>query len=161
MGLFSEFRDFAMRGNVVDMAVGIIIGAAFGDIVKSMVDDVLMPAIGALTAGVDFSNLSVKIPVPDLAGMASGAAEIVGAGSQPAGTAPVAAVAQKLVKFVELKYGVLINAVIKFTIVAFALFMIIKGMNKLKKKAEAAPPPPPPPSEAYLREIRDLLAKRA
>ncbi|MDX2199221.1 MAG: large conductance mechanosensitive channel protein MscL [Phycisphaerae bacterium] len=161
MGLLSEFRDFAMRGNVVDMAVGIIIGAAFGDIVKSMVDDVLMPAIGALTAGVDFSSLSVKIPVPDLAGMASGAADIVGAGSQPAGAAPVTAVAQKMVKFVELKYGILINAIIKFTIVAFALFMIIKGMNKLKKKAEAAPPPPPPPSEAYLKEIRDLLAKRA
>jgi large conductance mechanosensitive channel len=134
MGLIGEFRDFAMRGNVVDMAVGIIIGAAFGDIVNSLVNDVMMPGIGALTAGVDFSTLSVKIPVPDLAGMAAAAADVTGLASQPgdvaASTQPAVA---KAFRFVELKYGILINTIIKFVIVAFALFMIIKAMNRLKR----------------------------
>ena len=131
MGLLAEFRDFAMRGNVVDMAVGIIIGAAFGDIVGSLVKDVMMPPIGAAMAGIDFSTLSAKI-------------------DSPIKDAPP----------IEIKYGAFINTVIKFIIVAFCLFMIIKLMNTMKKKAEAAPPPPPPPSETYLKEIRDLLAKR-
>ena len=134
MGLLSEFRDFAMRGNVVDMAVGIIIGAAFGDIVGSLVKDVMMPPLGAVMAGVDFSQMSAKIPSPT-----------GGEGAPP----------------IEIKYGVFINTIIKFIIVAFALFMVIKLMNSMKKQAAAAPPPPPPPSETYLKEIRDLLAKRA
>jgi len=134
MSLVKEFKEFAMRGNVVDMAVGIIIGAAFGKIVSSLVNDVIMPPIGMLTGGVDFKNLMVTIkPV---------------VGDIPA---------------VTLRYGVFINTVIDFIIVAFAIFMMIKGMNSLKKKPAAAPPPAPPAptrEETLLAEIRDILKKR-
>ena len=136
--MFKEFKDFAMRGNVVDMAVGIIIGAAFGKIVSSLVNDVIMPPIGLVLGGVDFSDLFVDLSL-------SGHQTI--AAAQAAG-API------------LKYGIFINTVIDFTIVAFAIFLVIKGMNKMKKQAEEPPPPAPPePSaeEKLLTEIRDLL----
>ena len=133
MSMIKEFKDFAMRGNVVDMAVGIIIGAAFGKIVSSLVKDVIMPPIGILLGGVDFSDLMITL---------KGAV-----GDVPA---------------VVLKYGVFINTVIEFIIIAFAIFIVIKGMNALKKKEEAAPPEPPKPSneEVLLTEIRDALKSR-
>jgi large conductance mechanosensitive channel len=127
--MLKEFKDFAMRGNVVDMAVGIIIGAAFGKIVSSLVADVIMPPIGMIMGSVDFSDLSLAL------GSAEGAA--------------------------TLNYGLFINTVINFMIVAFAIFMLIKGINSMKKKEEAKPAAPPKPSaeETLLTEIRDLLAK--
>lgn len=128
--MLKEFRDFAMRGNVVDLAVGVIIGAAFGKIVSALVDNVLMPIIGGLTAGVDFSKLSFTIPNPN-----------------PAGE-PIAVV-----------YGAAVTAAIQFVIIAWVLFMIIKAMNSMKKKEEAAPPPAPPEDVVLLREIRDALKK--
>jgi large conductance mechanosensitive channel len=132
MSMMTEFRDFAMRGNVVDMAVGIVIGAAFGKIVSSFVNDVLMPPIGVLLGGADFRDLAVTLKE------ASG---------------EVAAV--------TLNYGSFVQTVIDFIIIAFAIFMVIKAMNSLKKKKEAAPPAPPKQSaeEILLTEIRDLLKK--
>lgn len=132
MKLINEFKSFAMRGNVVDMAVGIIIGAAFGKIVSSFVNDVIMPPIGLLVGGIDFSDLALTLKT---------ATE-----SAPA---------------VVLKYGVFINTVIDFVIIAWAIFMVIKAMNTLKKKEEAQPAAPPKPSEevVLLAEIRDLLKK--
>jgi large conductance mechanosensitive channel len=128
--MMSEFRDFAMRGNVVDMAVGIVIGAAFGKIVSSFVNDVLMPPIGIAMGGVDFSDLAMVLKE------ASG---------------DVAAV--------TLNYGSFIQTVIDFVIIAFAIFMVVKSMNKMKKKEEEKPAAPPEPSaeETLLTEIRDLL----
>jgi len=130
MGMMTEFKDFAMRGNVVDMAVGIVIGGAFGKIVSSFVADVLMPPIGLLMGGVDFSDLAITLSEA---------------------TADSAAVL--------MKYGVFVNTVIDFVIVAFAIFIVIKGMNSLKKEEEAAPAAPPEPSkeEVLLTEIRDAL----
>ncbi len=127
--MLKEFKEFAMRGNVVDMAVGIIIGAAFGKIVSSLVNDVIMPPIGMLMGGMDFSSLAVAL------GEGEGAASI--------------------------NYGVFINTVLDFLIVAIAIFMVIKAMNTLKKKEEEKPAEPPKPSkeEELLTEIRDLLAK--
>jgi large conductance mechanosensitive channel len=138
--MLKEFKEFAMRGNVVDMAVGIIIGAAFGKIVSSLVADVIMPPIGMLMGGVDFSNLFFDLSMSDYASLA--AAEAAGA--------PL------------IKYGVFINTVLDFTIVAFAIFLLIKGINTMKKKEEAKPAEPPKPSaeEKLLTEIRDLLAKQ-
>ena len=142
--MLKEFKEFAMRGNVVDMAVGIIIGAAFGAIVVSFVGDVLMPIIGLVLGGVDFSNLFLLLregaapgPYPSLAAAKEAGAVAVG-------------------------YGVLINTVVNFLIVAFALFLVIKGMNATRKQQAAAPAPPPAPSkeEVLLTEIRDLLARR-
>ena len=130
MGFIGEFRDFAMKGNVVDMAVGIIIGGAFGTIVKSLVDDVLMPPLGLLLGGVDFGDKKLVLKEA-----------VDGANA------------------VTLNYGSFINAVIAFLIVAFALFMVIKAMNKLQAKEEAAPAAPPK-SEVLLEEIRDLLKKQ-
>jgi large conductance mechanosensitive channel len=127
--MMKEFKDFAMRGNVVDMAVGIIIGAAFGKIVSSLVSDVIMPPIGMLMGSVSFSELALAL------GEGEGAATI--------------------------NYGVFIDTIINFLIVAFAIFMLIKGINSMKKKEEEKPAEPPKPSaeEALLTEIRDLLAK--
>jgi large conductance mechanosensitive channel len=127
-----EFKEFAMRGNVVDMAVGIIIGAAFGKIISSLVGDVIMPPIGVLLGGVDFSNLSITI-------------------RQATESAPA----------VILGYGKFINTVIDFIIIAFTIFIAIKAMNSLKKKQEEAPaaPPTPPADIQLLTEIRDLLKK--
>jgi len=131
MGMMSEFKDFAIKGNMVDMAVGIIMGGAFGTIIKSLVDDVIMPPIGLLMGGVDFSNLKWIL--------------------KPA-TADAEAVA--------INYGLFINSCIAFAIVAFVLFQIIKGMNAMKKKEEEAPSEPPK-SEVLLEEIRDALKGRA
>jgi large conductance mechanosensitive channel len=133
MKLVSEFKTFAMKGNVVDMAVGIIIGAAFSGIVTSLVNDVLMPPIGSLIGGIDFSNLSINIPSP----------------LNPA-------------KPVAVLYGKFLNTVINFLIVAFAIFLLVKGMNKLKTKEEeikTAAPLAPKEEVLLLREIRDSLKK--
>lgn len=137
MGLVKEFKKFAMRGNVVDMGVGIIIGAAFGTVVKSLVDDVIMPPLGLVLGNVDFSNLFLPLDGGSYASLA--AAEEAGA--------PL------------LKYGVFINSVVGFLIVAFAVFWLIKGMNSLVRKEELQPatPPEPSPEVKLLGEIRDLL----
>ena len=138
MGMVKEFKEFAVKGNVVDMAVGIIIGGAFGTIVKSLVSDVIMPPIGLALGGVDFTNLFVVLGD-------GGDFETLDAAKE-AGAATV-------------NYGVFINNVISFLIVAFAVFMLVKGINSLKRKEEAKPAPPPGPSaeEKLLGEIRDLL----
>ena len=132
MSMMSEFKKFAMRGNVMDMAVGIVIGAAFGKIVSSFVNDVLMPPIGMLMGGVDFSDMAVTLKE------ASG---------------EVAAV--------TLNYGSFIQTLVDFIIIAFAIFMVVKAMNNMKKKEEAAPAEPPKPSAEVelLTEIRDSLKK--
>ena len=132
MGMISEFKDFAMKGNVIDMAVGIVIGGAFGKIVTSFVNDVLMPPIGMLTNGVDFSEQKLTL---------QGAAEGVEA--------------------VTLNWGSFVNTVINFIIIAFAIFMVVKAMNAAKKKEEEAPAAPPKPTkdQELLGEIRDLLKK--
>ena len=142
--MLKEFKDFAMHGSVVDMAVGIIIGAAIGAIVASFVGDVLMPVIGLLLGGADFSNFFL----------------VLKEGTTPGPYASLAAV--KDAGGVAVGYGVLINTIVNFLIVAFALFMVIKGMNALKRKQEEAPaaPPAPTPEEKLLTEIRDLLARR-
>lgn len=132
MGMLKEFKEFAVKGNVVDMAVGIIIGAAFGKIVSSFVGDVLMPPLGMLMGGVDFTDLVVTLQ---------------------AATADAAAV--------TINYGKFIQTVIDFVIVAFAVFIAIKAINSAKKKEEAKPAAPaaPPKQEVLLEEIRDLLKK--
>ena len=137
--MLQEFKDFAMRGNVVDMAVGIVIGGAFGKIVSSFVADVIMPPIGMLMGGVDFGSLFINLSDVGYATLA--AAETAGA--------PV------------IRYGSFINTVLDFVIIAFAIFMVVKGLNSMKKKEEEAPAAPPKPSaeESLLTEIRDLLAK--
>jgi large conductance mechanosensitive channel len=133
--MLKEFRDFAMKGNVVDLAIGVIIGAAFGTIVSSLVDDIIMPPIGLMLAGIDFSKLALVL--------------------KPATIGPDG----KDVAAVAINYGKFINAAIKFVIVAWVLFLIVKAMNSMKKAEAAAPPPPPPASEVLLAEIRDLLKK--
>ena len=135
--MLQEFKAFAMRGNVVDMAVGIIIGGAFGKIVSSFVSDVIMPPIGMLLGGVDFSNLFINLS--DVAYASVTAAEEAGA--------PI------------IKYGAFIQTALDFIIIAFAIFMVIKGMNNMKKKEEEKPAEPPKPSkeEVLLTEIRDAL----
>jgi large conductance mechanosensitive channel len=133
--MLKEFKAFAMRGNVVDMAVGIIIGGAFGKIVSSVVNDVIMPPIGVLLGGVDFTalKLTLKEATVDVAG--------------------------KAINAVTINYGNFLQTTVDFIIIAFAIFMMIKAMNRLTKKEEAkpAPPPAPPKSEVLLEEIRDLL----
>jgi large conductance mechanosensitive channel len=142
--MLKEFKEFAVKGNVLDMAVGIIIGAAFGTVVKSMVADVLMPPIGLLLGGVDFSNLFLTVQAGSVAGPYATLAAAQEAGA------------------VTINYGVFANEVISFMIVAFAVFMLVKGFNQLRREEEeqeAAPPAPPEPSaeEQLLGEIRDLL----
>ena len=133
MSLLNEFKAFAVKGNVVDMAVGIIIGAAFGKIVSSFVGDVIMPPIGLLIGGVDFSDLAITLKAAE--------------GEIPA---------------VVLSYGKFIQTILDFVIVAFAIFMGVKVINKLKREEAAAPelPPTPTPEETLLTEIRDLLKAR-
>jgi large conductance mechanosensitive channel len=132
MGMMKEFKDFAMKGNVIDMAVGIVIGGAFGKIIGSLVTDVIMPPIGILLGGVDFANLSFVLKE------ATEAAEAV-----------------------TMNYGVFINTVVEFVIIAFAIFMVIKAMNNAKKKEEEKPSAPPKTSEEVmlLKDIRDSLKK--
>ncbi len=131
--MIKEFKDFIAKGNVMDMAVGIIIGSAFGKIISSLVEDIIMPPIGYIMGGMDFSNLKIIL-------------------KEATDKAPIVAI----------KYGVFINVIINFTIVAFAMFMLIRAMNTLKKKEEVAPSAPPKPStqEVLLMEIRDLLKKK-
>jgi large conductance mechanosensitive channel len=133
VGLGAEFKEFAMKGNVVDLAVGVIIGAAFGKIVSSLVGDVFMPALGKLIGGFNFSDLAVAL------------------GKDPSG------------KEVLLKYGAFLQTIFDFIIIALVLFIAIKGINKLKKPLPAPPAAPlePTKSEVLLGEIRDLLARRA
>lgn len=141
MSLIKEFKEFAVKGNMVDMAVGIIIGGAFGTIVSSLVDDVFMPVIGLILGGVDFSNLFIVLSNP------SGVPTPSLAAAQAAGVA-------------TLNIGLFINAVVKFTIVAFALFILVKGINMLRRDAAKKPdevPPAPPREEVLLTEIRDIL----
>ncbi len=130
MSILKEFKEFAVKGNVVDMAVGIIIGAAFGKIVSSIVGDVIMPPIGLLLGGMDFADLAVTL-------------------KEASGNTPA----------VVISYGKFIQTVVDFTIVAFAIFMLVKGINSLKRKKEEAPkaPPEPPMEQKLLAEIRDIL----
>ncbi|MDP9084135.1 MAG: large-conductance mechanosensitive channel protein MscL [Pseudomonadota bacterium] len=132
MGLGAEFKEFAMKGNVVDLAVGVVIGAAFGKIVSSLVGDIFMPMVGKVIGGFNFSDLAVAL------------------GKDPTG------------KQVLVKYGAFIQTIFDFVVIALVLFLAIKGINKLKKPAPAAiaPPPEPPKTEVLLEQIRDLLAKR-
>jgi large conductance mechanosensitive channel len=142
LSVLKEFREFAMKGNVVDLAVGVIIGAAFGAIVTSLVNDVIMPPIGLLLGGVDFKDLFVvlrdgtKAPGPYMSLAAAKAAEAV-----------------------TLNYGLFINALINLLIVAWAIFIVVKGINRLRREQPpaAAAPAPPPRQEVLLEEIRDLL----
>jgi large conductance mechanosensitive channel len=139
--MFKEFKEFALKGNVVDLAVGVIIGGAFGRIVTSLVNDVVMPPIGLLIGGVDFSNLFVVLKPG--AGAPEPYASLAAAGAAGA---------------VTLNLGVFINAIINFLIIACAIFIVVKAINRLRRKQEAAPPPAAPPrSEVLLEEIRDLL----
>jgi large conductance mechanosensitive channel len=140
-GFFREFKEFAMRGNVVDLAVGIVIGVAFGAIVNSLVEDIIMPPVGLIMGNVDFADLFINLSGQEYPSLAA---------AREAG-APVIA------------YGSFINAVLNFVIVAFAIFLVVKGMNRLRRKQEAAPEemPVPPRQETLLEEIRDLLKARA
>jgi large conductance mechanosensitive channel len=135
--MLKEFKEFALRGNVVDMAVGIIIGAAFSTIVKSLVDDIIMPPIGVVTGGVDFSNMFLALNGEHYDSLSQ---------ARQAGAPTI-------------NFGVFINNVISFTIVAFVLFMVIKAMNQLRRKQEEAPASEPPPSQEVqlLQQIRDAL----
>lgn len=137
MGLISEFKAFALRGNVVDMAVGVIIGAAFGKIVSVLVDKVMMPPIGMVLGGVDFTDKKFVIQTAAL--------DAAGKVTKPE---------------VAIGWGEFITVTIQFVIVAFVLFMIIKAMNAAKKSEPPPPPPAPSPSETYLKEIRDALTRR-
>ncbi|HTO85201.1 MAG TPA: large conductance mechanosensitive channel protein MscL [Methylomirabilota bacterium] len=137
--MLKEFRDFAMRGNLVDMAVGIIMGTAFGGLINSMVNDIIMPIVGKITGGVDFSNYFLNLSGQEYTSLKA---------AKDAGAATV-------------NYGIFINLIINFVIIAFVMFMLIKAMNKTRKQALPAEPPPPPRSETLLAEIRDLLKKSA
>ena len=138
--MLKEFREFAMKGNVVDLAVGVIIGAAFGAIVTSMVGDIIMPIIGAITGGLDFSNYFTGMS------KAVTATNLVDAKKQGA----------------VLAWGNFLTLTLNFVIVAFVMFMVVRGMNRMLKKEQATPPPPAPPSTevVLLTEIRDLLKAR-
>ncbi|HHI76606.1 MAG TPA: large-conductance mechanosensitive channel protein MscL [Gammaproteobacteria bacterium] len=134
MSMMQEFKEFAIKGNAVDMAVGIIIGGAFGKIVSSLVADVIMPPIGLLLGGVNFADLAYTL-------------------KEKTGDAPA----------VVIKYGQFIQTAVDFLIIAFAIFLVVKGINALKKEEEAAPeaPPEPPKEEVLLTEIRDLLKQKS
>ncbi len=128
MKILSEFKEFAMRGNVIDLAVGVIIGAAFAPIVSTLVENIIMPPIGYILAGIDFSALAITLPTPTGDG-------------------------------VLIKYGLFLNAVLKFLITALAIFLLIRAINRFQKP-KVTEAPPPSPSEIYLREIRDALVKK-
>ena len=135
MGFLKEFKEFAMRGSVIDLAVGVVIGGAFGKIVTSLVDDIIMPPIGFITGGVDFSNMKY----------------VIKEGNEAAGVAEVA-----------ITYGNFINVLIQFIIIAFCIFLVIKGINSLKREKPAEPEAAPAPTkeEALLMEIRDILKNK-
>ncbi|HEY2346096.1 MAG TPA: large-conductance mechanosensitive channel protein MscL [Xanthomonadaceae bacterium] len=137
MGMMSEFKEFAMRGNVVDLAVGVVIGGAFGKIVGSLVDQIIMPPIGILTGGVDFSALKWVLKPGD--------------DSDP----------KHKIAEVAIGYGAFLNTVLQFIIIAFAIFIVVKAINRVSRKPEPAPAPPPPTPEdvLLLREIRDSLKR--
>ncbi|WEN16097.1 large-conductance mechanosensitive channel protein MscL [Rhodanobacter sp. AS-Z3] len=135
MSMMGEFKAFAMRGNVIDLAVGVVIGGAFGKIVSSLVDQIVMPPIGMLTGGVDFSKLKLVLKAADDSDPAHKIAEVA------------------------IQYGAFINTLIQFIIIAFAIFMVVKAINKLSNKQEAAPAAPPA-DVVLLTEIRDLLKDR-
>ena len=130
MSLASEFKEFAMRGNVIDLAVGVVIGTAFGKIVSSLVGDVIMPALSPVLGSVNFTELALRVST-DAQG-----------------------------KPVLLKYGTFLQTIFEFIIIAFSIFVVLKGINQLKRPPPAGPPPPPTKTEALLQEIRDLLAKK-
>ncbi|WIM11784.1 large conductance mechanosensitive channel protein MscL [Enhydrobacter sp.] len=138
--MLQEFKKFAMRGNVVDLAIGVIIGAAFGKIVGSMVDDIIMPIIGWITGGLDFSNYFIGLTSASNQAATYDAAKKAGA---------------------TLGYGTFITVTVNFIIIAWVLFLIMRGINRLFAKQEAAAPPPPTKQEELLTEIRDLLKARA
>lgn len=131
MSFASEFKEFAMKGNVIDLAVGVVIGAAFGKIVSSLVGDIVMPLLSPLLGSINFSDLALRIAT-DAAG-----------------------------KPVLLKYGMFLQTCLEFLIIAFAIFLVIKGINRLKRPHAAAPPPPPTKSEQLLQDIKDILARKA
>lgn len=138
--MFKEFKEFALRGNMVDLAIGVIIGAAFGAIVSSLVDDVFMPLIGLIIGGIDFSNLFIVLSNPT--------------------NAPVPSLdAAKAAGVATLNIGLFINALVKFLIIALVLFFVVKGINMLRRKPEPAPEVPPAPTreEVLLAEIRDAI----
>jgi large conductance mechanosensitive channel len=141
--MFKEFRDFAIKGNMLDLAIGVIIGAAFGNIVSSIVDDIFMPVIGLILNGIDFSNFFIVLKNPNNVAVPSVAA------AKAAGVA-------------TLNVGLFINAVVKFAIVAFVLFMVVKAVNSVRRKEAVAPAAPPAPTteEKLLTEIRDTLRAR-
>jgi large conductance mechanosensitive channel len=130
MSLASEFKEFAMRGSVIDLAVGVVIGAAFGKIVSSLVGDVVMPALSPILGSVNFTDLSLKIAT-DSAG-----------------------------KPVLLKYGSFLQTIFEFIVIALAIFIVVKGINRLKRPSPTAPPPPPTKTESLLQDIKDILAKK-
>lgn len=136
--MLKEFREFAMRGSVIDLAVGVVIGAAFGRIVTSLVNDIIMPPIGLLLGGIDFSNMFITLSGGDYATLAA---------AQEAGAA-------------TLNYGVFINTIIQFVIVAFAIFIVVKQINRLKREQPAAPAAPPR-QEVLLEEIRDAIKSKS
>lgn len=135
MSMLKEFKAFAMRGNVVDLAVGVVIGAAFGKIVTALVNNVIMPPIGVLTGGVDFSHLKWVLKPADTSNPAHKVAEVA------------------------IQYGIFINTLIQFLIIAFAIFMVVKAINRMSRKEEAAPAAPPQ-DVVLLTEIRDLLKSK-
>jgi large conductance mechanosensitive channel len=141
--MLKEFRDFAVKGNMIDLAIGVIIGAAFGAIVSSIVDDIFMPIIGLIIGGIDFSNLFIVLKNPSNAVIHS-IAEAKSAGAS------------------TLNVGLFINAVVKFTIIAFVLFMVVKGINSMKRQAAVDPKPAAPnKQEVLLAEIRDAIRSQA
>ncbi len=135
--MLKEFKEFIERGNVIDLAVAVVIGAAFGKIVTSFVDDILMPPIGKMLGGADFSNLFINLSGKDYPSVA--AAKAAGAPT--------------------LNYGIFINNIINFLIIAFAVFLVVKGINRMKRPAPPPPPPGPTKDQQLLTEIRDLLKK--
>ena len=135
MSMLKEFKEFAMRGNVIDLAVGVVIGGAFGKIVTSLVDQIIMPPIGALTGGIDFSDMKLVLKPADNSNPAHKVAEVA------------------------IGYGAFINTLIQFIIIAFAIFLVVKAINRLSRRQEAAPAPPPA-DVVLLTEIRDLLKSR-
>ena len=138
--MFKEFREFALRGSVVDLAIGVIIGAAFGAIVSSLVDDVFMPVIGLVLSGLDFSNLFIVL-------------------NNPTGAAVPSVEFARQNGIATLNYGLFINALVKFVIIAFVLFLVVKGINRLRRKEAETPSEPPAPTkeETLLAEIRDAI----